>query len=202
MKKRFARRRQEKSRPAVPVLQARVPERPYKFLNYFDVDDEAIFFGRQHEAQKLLSKIHAYTLNVLYVPLVAEKHHSSARALFALLRDGYSPVLTRVYDAPEEGIRSAAIRVAGTAYKELATDGAMAALLPQIAARVGRPLVVFVDQFEEIFIRHDRGARDRFAAALQSVLRKLRGRSVSSFSTRGFSAALSIRGSHSGDLPE
>ena len=171
-----ARRRQEKSRPAVPVLQARVPERPYKFLNYFDVDDEAIFFGRQHEAQKLLSKIHAYTLNVLYAPSGSGKTSLICAGLIpALLRDGYSPVLTRVYDAPEEEIRSAAIRVAGTAYKELATDGPMAALLPQIAARVGRPLVVFVDQFEEIFIRHDRGARDRFAAALQSVLAEAKG---------------------------
>jgi DNA-binding transcriptional ArsR family regulator len=169
-------RRQEKSRLPEPVLRARVPERPYKFLNYFDVDDEAIFFGRQHEAQKLLSKIHAYTLNVLYAPSGSGKTSLICAGLIpALLRDGYSPVLTRVYDDPEGEIRTATIRAAGAAYKEMAANVPLPTLLSQLAARAGRPLVVFVDQFEEIFIRHDRPARDRFAASLQAVLAEAKG---------------------------
>ena len=49
-------------------------------------------------------------------------------------------------------------------------------LLSEVAGRKEQRLVIFVDQFEEIFIRHDQEARDRFAASLAATLAEGKGR--------------------------
>ena len=89
-----------------------------------------------------------------------------------------------MYDDPIAEIRRASLdeidagcEAESIASRETASGGAEAdpaapleALLPQLARRCGKNIVIFVDQFEEIFIRHDRGARDRFVASLAATL--------------------------------
>src|SRR5262249_5125179 len=133
-----------------------LPARPYKFLNYFEATDEAIFFGRTSETRKLASKIHAYPLNLLYAASGSGKTSLIHAAVVPLLqRDGYLTAYARVYDDLQGEIRRSALAAARVSLEPEATLP-LAQFLTQLANRAGRPLVVFVDQFEELFIRYDR----------------------------------------------
>ena len=153
-----------------------LPTRPYKFLNYFETEDEAIFFGRRSETQKLLNKIHAYSLNLLYAPSGSGKTSLIHAGLIPhLQREGYIPVYSRVYDDAEEEIRRGSLAATGEAATDVPEDMALDELLPKLAATAGKPLVIIIDQFEEIFIRYNQELRDRFIASLQSCLQNARG---------------------------
>ena len=73
----------------------------------------------------------------------------------------------RVYDNPAEEIRRA---VADAVDYGGMVDGPLPQVLSRLATESGQRIVVFIDQFEEIFIRHDREARARFATDLESAL--------------------------------
>jgi HEAT repeat protein len=170
------RRRQKRSANEVPS-EAPLPSRPYKFLNYYDREDERIFFGRQSETNRLLTKIHAYPLNVLYASSGSGKTSLICAGLMPQLRrQGYTPVYCRVYDDPAGEIGRAALDAVGSSASDFPAAMPLQALLPELAARSEQRLVIFVDQFEEIFIRHDHEARDRFAASLAATLVEGKGR--------------------------
>jgi hypothetical protein len=168
------RRRQKRESKEEPS-EAPLPSRPYKFLNYYEPEDERIFFGRQSETHRLLTKIHAYPLNLLYAPSGSGKTSLIRAGLMPQLRrQGYTPVYCRVYDDPAGEIRRAALEAMGS--PDFPAAMPLQTLLPELAARNEQRLVIFVDQFEEIFIRHDLEARDRFAATLATTLTEGKGR--------------------------
>ena len=170
------RRRQKRSAKEEPSV-APLPSRPYKFLNYYDREDERIFFGRQSESNRLLTKIHAYPLNVLYAPSGSGKTSLICAGLMPQLRrQGYTPVYCRVYDDPAGEIRRAALEAVGAPPSDFPPATPLQTLLTEVAGRNEQRLVIFVDQFEEIFIRHDPEARDRFAASLAATLTEGKGR--------------------------
>lgn len=170
-------RRRQKRASKEEHYEAPLPIRPYKFLNYYDRDDERIFFGRQSETLRLLTKIHAYPLNVLYAPSGSGKTSLICAGLMPQLRrQGYTPVYCRVYDDPAGEIRRAALEAVGAPASDFPAAMPLQELLPEIAARHEQRLVIFVDQFEEIFIRHDHEARDRFASSLAAILTEGKGR--------------------------
>jgi len=166
--------RTDSTRPAAPL-----PSRPYKFLNYFHEEDEAIFFGRAEETQQLISKIHAYPLNILYAPSGSGKTSLiNAGVMPQLRRDGYTPVYVRVFDDPVGEIRAGAIDAVGRGDQPRSADAEspLPDLLNDLADRIDGPIVVFVDQFEEIFIRHSPAVRAAFAESLQACVERSGGR--------------------------
>ncbi len=169
--------KQEGETSAESAVASPLPSRPYKFLNYYEENDERIFFGRTPEIRTLCSKIHAHPLNVLYAPSGSGKTSLIHAGLMPRLkRDGYVPAYARVYDDPEGAIRLAVLHATGSAGAGLEQTDALELLLPQLAGRIGRPLVVFLDQLEEIFIRYDHEYRRRFAQTVQRCLAASGGR--------------------------
>jgi hypothetical protein len=177
MEETITERRRQKRASKEELPEAPLPSRPYKFLNYYDRDDERIFFGRQDEMHRLLTKIHAYPLNILYAASGSGKTSLICAGLMPQLRrQGYTPVYCRVYDDPIAEIRRAALESAGTPTVDFPTAKPLHSLLSELAESSDQRLVIFVDQFEEMFIRHDHEARDRFAAALAATLVESKGR--------------------------
>jgi HEAT repeat protein len=171
-------KREESTRGGVPraALPA-IPARPYKFLNFYDGGDERIFCGRRTETLKMLSKIHAYPLNLLYAPSGSGKTSLIQAGLMPnLARENYLPVYARVYDAPAQEIRRSVLE-ASERREALAGKDELpfGRFLLDAAEANGRALVVFLDQFEEFFIRLGPEARARFGAELQASLRETRG---------------------------
>ena len=163
---------------ALPVADSpRLPSRPYKFLNYFESGDEAIFFGREAETRKLVSKIHAYPINLLYAPSGSGKTSLLLAAVLPqLARDGTLPVYCRIYEDPLGEIARCVRSVLADESVEFSSAMPLAELLERAATQTARPIVIVVDQFEELFIRYDREVRDRFAQLLRDSLTRGGGR--------------------------
>lgn len=158
--------------PVVPLRSVEppdilVPERPYKLLDYYEAKDAAIFFGRERETQNLASLIHAHRLVLLY--------GASGTGKTSLLLAGVSPRLeqaeppyeilyVRALDDPAQVIRRAVQRRVPEV--ELLKDAPLVSLLGQAADCLERTVVIFLDQFEEFFIRRGSPARQAFISEL------------------------------------
>ena len=152
----------ELPRPAAAPT-ARLPSRPYKFLSYFEDGDEPIFFGRDVEVARLMARVLAWPVALLYGASGAGKT-SIIRAALAprLARAGHRVILARVFDDPlAEVCRSAGL----DPNPPEGRAGRLAAL-----ARAGRLAVVFLDQLEELWSRFPRPARERVARELAEAL--------------------------------
>jgi hypothetical protein len=125
--------------------------RPYKFLDYYTVDDREIFFGRHREIEILLADVISARLVVLFAKTGTGKSsliNAGVRPRLEALK--YRTFLARVGQEPIEGVRDE-LRAAGLLLPE---DGEhpLRDELTQAVTRVGRPIVIFFDQFEEFFL--------------------------------------------------
>ena len=162
---------------AMPAEEAKeeipLPERPYKFLNYFEAADRAIFYGRELEAPILQRQIMAHKLTVLYgASGVGKTSLIQAGVIPRLHEDGYVAFYVRSLEDPAQAIKAEALRLARGPESQLDEKAKTTALHPFLR-RVLPPetrLVVFLDQFEEFFIRLGDGVRRAFIEELAACL--------------------------------
>ncbi len=144
---------------AKPIVEAKEeiprPERPYKFLDYFEARDVPIFYGREWEAPALQRQIMAYKLTVLYgASGVGKTSLLQAGVIPRLHQDGYATFYVRSLEDPAQAIKAEALRLAQD--EAQLDEEARATALHPFLRRVLPPetrLVVFLDPFEEFFIR-------------------------------------------------
>ncbi len=142
---------------------------PYVGLRPYEERDRARFFGRGQDAERLINKIFAARLTLLYAPSAAGKTSLLKTLVLPDLRDQDADVvyfdhwsvdrpLEALIGAIEHGEKVApsgrpeAVRVAAEAGRDRAADlvGACAAAIEAS----GRTLVLLLDQFEEFVLRH------------------------------------------------
>lgn len=160
----------QRRRRATPVVTD-----PFRPLQTFATGDAELFFGRRREIEDLAALVRAHRLVVL--------EGSSGTGKSSLLQAGLRPALdaemlwldvapaTEPTPEPvtllEECIRAA------LGPSNAALHGAEPeALLLALAARESRPVLVVLDQFEEMFQRRSREEIRRAATALARVLRR------------------------------
>nr|NIO72641.1 hypothetical protein [Anaerolineae bacterium] len=164
---------------ARPIVQAKEeiprPERPYKFLDYFEARDVPIFYGREWEALNLKQKILAYKLTVLYgASGVGKTSLIQAGVIPRLHEDGYATFYVRALEDPAQAIRTAAMRLEEMPSPPRVGEGpgegeGLNAFLRRVLPPETR-LVVFLDQFEEFFIRLGDAVRRAFIEELAACL--------------------------------
>lgn len=146
------------------------PERPYKFLDYYEAKDAPIFFGREWESRTLSALIHAHRLVLLY--------GASGTGKTSLLLAGAGPRLTqadppyeilyiRALEDPTRGIRRALRR--RLSETNLPEGETLADFLAVATQTLGRTLVIIFDQFEEFFIRLSSQFREAFITDLADL---------------------------------
>jgi formylglycine-generating enzyme required for sulfatase activity len=158
-----------------------LPKRPYKFLDYFEAADQPIFFGRDEEVNRLVQHIMAHRLTVLFGQSgVGKTSLINAGVIPRLEEEGYTSLYLRVLREPAASITQAALKLVGDEGTELApTVGRRAPT--ELSAFLGRtlhssssilhpPLVIFLDQFEEFFIRLGKATQAAFAEELAACL--------------------------------
>lgn len=126
-----------------------VPNSPYKFLDYYRLEDAKIFFGREREIQVLLSDIVINRLVILFAKTGMGKTSLINAGVRPHLYDrDYESFFIRVRKDPVEAARA---EVRAQCDYEMTGDK-LASQLEYLVKKLGKPIVLFFDQFEEFFI--------------------------------------------------
>lgn len=150
--------------------------RPYKFLDYYASDDVEIFFGREVESSRLWQKILSYRLVVLFGPSGSGKTSLlNAGVLPRLVQQDYRVLYVRVHDDPSRVIQQSVLTsfsTWGIKSKELAQPVCedLSTFFLRTFTTDDR-VVIFLDQFEELFITVAPEIQQRFLAELVDCLR-------------------------------
>lgn len=157
---------------------------PYRFLDYFDVQDSRFFFGREQEVDELIDLLCGQPLVVLFGRSGIGKTSLIKAGVMARLLGldkeetpiddrSWLPVYTRCEDDPEASIRLAATDAAEQAGYDLpgkVREASLGELLAEMVQVTGHRVVVFLDQFEEFFVKLGQKVRDEFVSQLQQYL--------------------------------
>jgi len=131
-------------------MKAIAPAQPYKYFAYFKKEDRDIFFGRRREIEVLLADIVTTRLVVLFARSGTGKSSLINAGVRPRLEDrNYRTLIARVGSDPAKSVRDAA---ADEGLKLPPSTPSFAELLIGIVEAAKRPLVLFLDQFEEFFL--------------------------------------------------
>jgi formylglycine-generating enzyme required for sulfatase activity len=138
------------------LIQEAIPEEPYKGLYAFEIDDRAIFFGREQASDALTRQVLHQRLTVLQARSGAGKTSLLNAGLMArLIRQGRVPISVRSYQDPALAIRRAIAVSMQEPRPELLLTLDLQEFLRLACSRLGsrfQELVILLDQFEEFFI--------------------------------------------------
>ena len=164
-------RRYAKKSPDAPKDARR--RSPFKFLDSYDVEDADIFFGRDSEIAELLRHFHSHGHVLVYgesgsgksslVQCGLRAQIPAADALFIPLRVHSTGLPTVCRHISEYAGHALGEPI------EVAAESNLVDTLREVRQAASRPIVLFFDQFEELFILHDALARRRFAEDLSSI---------------------------------
>lgn len=133
-----------------------LPALPYRYLSWFSEEDAEIFFGRNREIRELYERIAARDgapLILLYGQSGVGKSSFLAAGVLPRVKREREVVYVR---------RDAVARLAGSVSAALSATGTLpiADLWRNREAATGRPLVLLLDQVEEIYTRPSRAQAD------------------------------------------
>ncbi len=124
---------------------------PYKLLDYYRYEDADLFFGREEETRKMVGEILFSRLLVLFSPSGSGKTSLINAGVRPQLEEmGYKTIYTRMEDEPILSVCKAvaeSLELPDCREKEYLYE-----FLKKAAQAAGKPLVIFLDQFEEFFI--------------------------------------------------
>lgn len=146
---------------------------PFKFLDSYGIDDADIFFGRDHEIEELLHHFHSNGCALVYgehgcgksslVQCGLRSRIPAEDALFLAPRVHGSGLPTLCAQLFEETARALGLEAIEPPEENLIET------LRGICDAASRPVVLFLDQFEELFLFHNREARHAFATDLAAI---------------------------------
>ncbi|NJN81376.1 MAG: ATP-binding protein, partial [Caldilineaceae bacterium] len=146
--------------PELPRLD--LPATPFRHLHWYRREDAEIFFGRGKDIRDLYQRVASpdgAPIVLFYGQSGVGKSSLLAAGLLPRLEQGYRALYAR---------RDQALGLSATLDQALGDASDRWLDLEQAA---GRPLVVVVDQVEEVFTRPWSGAEDELPAFLDNVTR-------------------------------
>ena len=148
-----------------------VSDRPYKFLDYYTEQDEALFFGREHEIELITSNILGHRNYII--------HGRSGVGKSSIVRAGLSPVLRRknnhvfvirsYKDPLEEIIQSLQSFIPSGSVLE-AGKNLHRNIINIYAQHQLNPVVFFLDQFEDFFLLLSKDKKQTFIETIGSII--------------------------------
>jgi HEAT repeat protein len=147
------------------------PDRPYRSLYAFDVEDADLFFGRAAATRALYQTVLSDRLTVMHAKSAAGKTSLLNAGLSPhLIREGRLPVYVRAYDDPVATIKRAIVQSLAGPEPDVLSKLTLYQFLSLVCSRFSRQtreLVIILDQFEQFFIFWpERSHRRSFVAAL------------------------------------
>ncbi len=143
---------------------------PYKYLDYYDFEDADIFFGREEETQRMVGEILSTRLLVLFSPSGSGKTSLINAGVRPQLENmGYKTIYTRLESEPISAVCRAAANALDFPCEQETTS--LYEFLKKAAKKSDKPLVIFLDQFEEFFtvFREEHEKRKQFIEQLAKI---------------------------------
>lgn len=123
---------------------------PYKYLDYYTFEDADLFFGREEETQRMVGEILSTRLLVLFSPSGSGKTSLINAGVRPQLENmGYQTIYTRLETEPISSVCNAVTRELKIDCDENVSN--LYEFLKTVTSRTEKPLVIFLDQFEEFF---------------------------------------------------
>lgn len=152
------------------VTPVSLPVRPYRRWDSFDFGDSAIFFGRDHECSVLHSEILSSRLVVLYARSGTGKTSLINAGVRPMLEDdGFRTRLIRMGTDPLTSLKDATRDLDPPAW-ENANRQRLAPYFRTMLPASANPVVLFLDQFEEFFIRFTSDVQSAFIEEIAEVI--------------------------------
>lgn len=152
--------------------QVRVEE-PYKFLSYYDTTDADIFFGREVVSDLLVTKISNHKLI-----LINGKSGSGKTSLInagiipQLIKKGYFTMVFRDYGYPTKTIKEGIESLENVNIDFMGSD-TLLKCLRSMTQQTGRPVAIFLDQFERFFLHLPVDRRRQFVREIGECLNEI-----------------------------
>ncbi|MFA5032772.1 MAG: SUMF1/EgtB/PvdO family nonheme iron enzyme [bacterium] len=146
---------------------------PYKFLNYFDIEDKDIFYGREAEVTEFLPKIENSRLSLLFGKSGVGKTSFLLAGVFPKLHlNNYFPVYVRCSENPTKSIKESIWLKIEKEIQESITyekykNYGLIEMIIEVNKLIGKPLIIAIDQFEEFFITLGSKTRKDFIDTLR-----------------------------------
>ncbi len=171
---------------ALPRRAPQLDKGPYAGLRPFEEEDAASFFGREHEIHTIVMRIHDWPLMAVVGPsgigksslvragIVPALKNLGEKWEAMVVRPGRDPIAALASLLDHTGT-SLTVEQAMSEHSQhrasLAREpGYLGSALRSMARRSGRRLLIFVDQFEELYtIAPSAGARHAFIASLAAA---------------------------------
>lgn len=164
-------RRYGKKSPVSPTESTR--RSPFKFLDSYDVDDADIFFGREFEIAELMGHFHSDGHVLIYGESGSGKTSLVQCGLRSKIPEAdalFIPLRVHTIGLPVVCLQISmhALHAVGE-FVEVSEQSGLVEILRAVREVASRPLVLFFDQFEELFIFHDADTRRQFANELAEI---------------------------------
>ena len=162
----------EQLKSQADLAQKTVPTgNPYKPLLEYDIQDAALFFGRTEAIDGILSNLHRSRMMVLHAESGAGKTSLLKAGIRPrLLADGHVPLYIRPYQTPVHSFVKRALLPQIDRLSVL-NSISMHDYLQAVTSFLGSKwLVIFVDQFEEFFLRQISDDQECFVDQLAKCL--------------------------------
>ena len=134
------------------------PRAPYKLFDYYTFADRDLFFGREEEVLRTVGEVLSTRLLVLFAPSGSGKSSLINAGVRPKLEErGFATVTVRLDCAPDLAIKRRLREKFPEVFGSLSDDtdlvaGLRTAYAPKDGQPAPKPLVLFLDQFEEFFI--------------------------------------------------
>lgn len=162
-------------RPTPPV---QLPSEPYRFLSPFTQSTSGLFFGRESDTQRFV-EVWEHPDRTPMLALtgrsgVGKTSFLSARVLPYLAQQGHEVLVVRGGQRPLEHLKGQAERLisrSSNGQGRTAQETGIEQIFEQLSQYLGRPICLFLDQFEELFTGGQAHEQQAFAEALGLMLR-------------------------------
>ncbi len=146
-------------------------DRPYKFLDYYTEQDEALFFGREHEIELITSNILGHQTYII--------HGRSGVGKSSIVRAGLSPVfkrknhhvfVIRSYKDPLEEIIHSLQSLIPVEFVLKAEKNLYKGISEIYKRYQLNPVIFFLDQFEDFFLLLSKDRKHTFIESIGGII--------------------------------